>query len=205
MSTAKEIVVITHPQDDKGGSITEALDNVPDLEKMVLVYGTRDFESSLAHTMDGQLSSEHAQDILTSYDSISIFGGCLNECHYRTYKSLVDAFKNSSKKELTIKFFLDGIFNFDPVDKETFNLKEILDSEQSEGREQEVLDMFKKYTSYASSMGINCNLTYNGGLPNINGQNFNKTLSIEIFDTTTILSKADHNKTLHTLSPAKVS
>lgn len=144
----------------------------------------------IIYSFDGQLKPEKAQDIVESYGVISIFGGCLDTCHYRTYKSLIDAFKNSPKKELTMRFFLDGIFNdYFPSISMTFNLNEILDFngnvEQGEPRDKDILSMFESNTFYPRFLGMNCSLTYNGRLLYRNNQGHNKTLNIEIFDTVT--------------------
>lgn len=123
----------------------------------------------LFYSPDGNLSSEYAKELVEPHDRISVFGGCLDQCHFRTYRSLVDVFRESQKDALAIRFALDGIFSdyFSSIDV-TFNLNEILSFNGNEGkneaREMAILDMFEKYTDYLEITGIGFNFMYNGRL-----------------------------------------
>ena len=144
-------------------------------------------KENIFYSLDGRLDTEKAKDIIESYDGVRIFGGCLDMCHYRTYASLADAFKKSSKKKLTVNFFLGGIFNdYFPSIPLTFNLNEILDfngnEEQGKERDLNVLDLFERNTDHLRYININCNLAYNGRLLYQNNQGTKKTLNIEVFN-----------------------
>src|SRR3989344_677409 len=147
----EQVAVVTHSEAiyDKRGAIAQAISNLSGLEQILITSQSNRLQGSI-NSADGCLKADEAQNLVNRYDVISLFGGCLNVCHYRTYESLVKAFKNSPKKKLTIKFSLDGIFgDYFPSIDVTFNLNEILefndDVDNREAREQAVLSLFEKY------------------------------------------------------------
>lgn len=222
------LAIVTHPQPsyDPNGSIAAAVSKLSGLEIVILRndvvpksagmvvssqqnvagYGIdAQLKEQVLYSYDGQLKPEEAQAIVGSYDAISILGGCLDSCHFRTYKSLIDAFKNSPKKRLTIRFFLDGIFNdcFASIPV-TFNLNEILDfngdAEQGEARDKGVAFMFQPHIFYLSIAGINCSLTYNGRLLYSDNQMHDRTLNIDVFDAVAKPVSQQQSTASHSLS-----
>lgn len=199
-----ETVIITHPQSnyDPEGVIADGLNRLSGLEVMVLVNDKVQFEDSptylvvknflpedednVVFSYAGHLKPEDAKDLVESYESITLLGGCLNSCLYRTYISLVEALKNSQKKELQIKFFLDGIFDDVIPGGGVLNTSDILEdfTIQGIGRDEALkymMDRFYTHLEFGEDK-FNSQLNYNE--EHLYGKDIGsqKSVRIEIFD-----------------------
>jgi len=204
MTMTSETVIITHPQNnyDAQGVITEGLSRLSGLEVLVLVNDKIQFENNptylvvknllpkdkdnVIYSYAGHLKPKDAQDLVESYESITLLGGCLSSCLYRTYTSLVKAFRKSPKKELHIKFFLDGIFEDVIPEGGVLNTLDILEDFTSVGikREEALIYMMDKFHTHIEfgSNKINFQMDYNRNHLYGNDKGSDKSLKIEIFD-----------------------
>ena len=202
---ANEKAVITHPQTgyDNEGVIARGLSHLSGLEVLVLVNDWHQFENhpayiaikgllandgkSVVFSYDGRLKPEDAQEMVESYESISLFGGCLNSCLSRTYRSIVDAFRNSQKNQLRVKFFLDGAYDdFIPFGG-VLNLSEILEEFVISGLEKGeallfMVGSFLQYLEAGNDHKFNAQIYYNGKPIYENAIGSDKTVRIDVFD-----------------------
>jgi hypothetical protein len=199
-----EKVIITHPQNnyDPSGVITEGLKNLSGLEVMVLVNDRAEFVSNPSYdavkhllmdesrnvifSYDGQLKSDDAEEMVESYESISLYGGCLNSCLYRTYKSVVKAFADSLKIELNIRFFLDGVYDDIIPWGGVLNLGEIVEdfSQYKIENDEAILFLMENFYNYPNSdrMLFNVKVYHSGKALYESSGGYEKSVKIDIFD-----------------------